>query len=262
MGKVLFLKSSSLENVALNNKINERIGSFFMAIHEEEVRKAVEAGDISLIIIYLKNVSDKERSEISKILTGILTVPYVLAGEREDLHKYFVANLQAHILRYIKTPILLSAFIEEIKCILEKLGQSLPNNEELVKIAKKEIVEKEAPKHLLVVDDDLVALRTMSNVLNPLFKVSVAKSGAAAISFLAKEHPDLILLDYQMPVCDGLQTLEMIRAEEDYKNIPVFFLTGVDDADLVKKAMALKPEGYILKSAGSELLISKIEAFF
>ncbi|MBQ1593009.1 MAG: response regulator, partial [Treponema sp.] len=104
--------------------------------------------------------------------------------------------------------------------------------------------------------------RTMSNVLNPLFKVSVAKSGAAAISFLAKEHPDLILLDYQMPVCDGLQTLEMIRAEEEYKNIPVFFLTGVDDADLVKKAMALKPEGYILKSAGPELLISKIEAFF
>ena len=64
MGKVLFLKSSSLENVALNNKINERIGSFFMAIHEEEVRKAVEAGDISLIIIYLKNVSDKERHRL------------------------------------------------------------------------------------------------------------------------------------------------------------------------------------------------------
>jgi len=262
MGKVLFLKSSADENLALNKKIGERIGSFFMAIHEGEVRKAVESGDISLIVIYLKDTSDSERAEISKILTSILNVPYILAGVREDLHKYFVANLQAHVLRYIKTPILLSSFIEEIKNVLVELGEDVPDETKLPKIAKKEIVEKEEPKHILVVDDDVIALRTMSKVLKDLFKVSVAKSGAAAISFLAKEHPDLILLDYQMPVCDGLQTLEMIRAEDVYKDIPVFFLTGVDDADLVKKAMALKPEGYILKSAGPELLISKIEAFF
>ena len=65
-------------------------------------------------------------------------------------------------------------------------------------------MEKEEPRHILVVDDSVVVLRTISTVLKDLFKVSVAKSGAAAISFLANEHPDLILLDYQMPVCDGI----------------------------------------------------------
>ena len=102
-------------------------------------------------------------------------------------------------------------------------------------------------KHILLVDDDVVALRTITNYIKDYFRVSVAKSGTAAISFLAKEIPDLILLDYEMPVCNGVQTLQMIRAEEAYKDIPVFFLTGVSDAQMVKAAVDLKPEGYILK---------------
>lgn len=262
MGKVLFLKSRTLDNDVLKKTISERIDSIFMGIQENAVLKAIETEDISLIVIYLKDVTENEKVEISKILLNVVAVPYVLAGLREDLHKYFVANVQAKILRFIKTPILLSAFVKEIQSVLEKVDGTPLSEKAAAELAKKEIVEKEEPRHILVVDDSVVVLRTISSVLNGLFKVSVAKSGAAAISFLAKEHPDLILLDYQMPVCDGLQTLEMIRAEEDYKDVPVFFLTGVDDADLVKRAMALKPEGYILKSAGTDLLISKIEAFF
>ena len=55
-------------------------------------------------------------------------------------------------------------------------------------------------------------------------------------------------LDYEMPVCDGRQTLEMIRSEEEIADIPVVFLTSRGDAESVKNVMALKPKGYLLKS--------------
>ena len=117
-------------------------------------------------------------------------------------------------------------------------------------------------KHILLVDDDVVTLRTIMNYLKDDYRLSVAKSGTAAISLLGKEIPDLILLDYEMPVCDGVQTLKLIRSEKRFKDIPVFFLTGVDDTEKVKLAVELKPEGYILKSTPQNQIIEKIKNFF
>ena len=55
------------------------------------------------------------------------------------------------------------------------------------------------------------------------------------------------MLDYEMPVVDGKQTLEMIRAENDIANIPVVFLTGVSDREHIEAVISLKPAGYMLK---------------
>ena len=83
-----------------------------------------------------------------------------------------------------------------------------------------------------------------------------------AITYIAKNIPDLILLDYEMPVTNGPQVLEMIRSENTTADIPVIFLTGKDDKESVTKVLALKPQGYILKSAGRQKLVGQIEEFF
>ena len=67
---------------------------------------------------------------------------------------------------------------------------------------------------------------------------------------------------YEMPVCNGLQTLEMIRSEADYADIPVVFLTGVSDTEKVKEAIKLKPQGYILKNTDRIEFMNKINAIF
>ena len=59
---------------------------------------------------------------------------------------------------------------------------------------------------------------------------------------------DLILLDYEMPVVDGPQVLQMLRQEEETAHIPVLFLTGNGSREAVSRVMELKPDGYILKS--------------
>ena len=59
---------------------------------------------------------------------------------------------------------------------------------------------------------------------------------------------DLILLDYEMPVVDGPQVLQMLRQEPATEKIPVIFLTGIGTKEAVSRVMALKPDGYILKT--------------
>ena len=64
-----------------------------------------------------------------------------------------------------------------------------------------------------------------------------------------------ILLDYEMPVVDGPQVLQMLRQEPATQKIPVVFLTGVGTREGVERVMALKPDGYILKSTTKDKLL-------
>ncbi|MCI8490727.1 MAG: response regulator [Lachnospiraceae bacterium] len=114
---------------------------------------------------------------------------------------------------------------------------------------------------ILLVDDSDVILNAMGQLLGGIYQVSMVKSGLAAIRSISLNRPDLILLDYEMPVCDGRQVLEMIRSEEDFKDIPVIFLTGRIDRESIKKVMALKPAGYFSKKMQPEEIKKEIENF-
>lgn len=127
---------------------------------------------------------------------------------------------------------------------------------------EKEAVEKKDPngrKRILVVDDNGTALRTVKAMLEDRYEVAVAISGAQAMTSIGKKRPDLILLDYEMPVCDGRMTLEMIRADEELGSIPVIFLTAINDRENIEAVLKLKPAGYMLKPPVREKLIAQIE---
>ena len=110
-----------------------------------------------------------------------------------------------------------------------------------------------------MVDDNGTALRTMKVMLEERYEVSVAVSGAQAMTSIGRQRPDLILLDYEMPVCDGRMTLEMIRADEDMRDIPVIFLTAVNDRDNIEAVLKLRPAGYFLKPPVKDRLIAEID---
>lgn len=117
-------------------------------------------------------------------------------------------------------------------------------------------------KRILVVDDDSIILRSMNNWLSKKYEVFMANSGMNAISLLGKNHVDLILLDYEMPIVSGLQVFEMLKAEGSTANIPVIFLTAKDDKETVMKVLASKPEKYLLKTLPPEDLLKSIDDFF
>lgn len=117
-------------------------------------------------------------------------------------------------------------------------------------------------KKILVVDDSKVVLQSMKELLGKDYDITPAESGVAAIRCITLNQPDLILLDYEMPVCDGKQVLEMIRAEKSWADIPVIFLTGRGDAESVKNVMSLKPAGYMLKTMKPDEIKKVIDGFF
>ncbi len=139
------------------------------------------------------------------------------------------------------------------------------DNEKFIKTIK-EYYEKadagELKKSILIVDDDPQYLSLVRQWLKDSYKVTMANSGLQAIKFLGKNKVDLILLDHEMPVTSGPQVLEMLRSDEETKSIPVMFLTGKSDKESVMAVVALRPEGYFLKSIQKDELLEKLQEFF
>lgn len=117
-------------------------------------------------------------------------------------------------------------------------------------------------KQIMIVDDSDFMRSNLIRLLGDDYDMLECNSSIAAIKQIAINRPDLILLDYEMPVCDGRQALEMIRSDEDIADIPVVFLTGRGDADSVRKVMALKPRGYLLKTMPEEDIKKYIDGLF
>lgn len=117
-------------------------------------------------------------------------------------------------------------------------------------------------KHILVVDDDPSYAKMVREWLKDTYQVSIVTAGIQAITLLAKNTVDLILLDYAMPVVDGPQVLQMLRQEKSTRGIPVVFLTGVGTKEEVERVLQLKPNGYVLKSTTREKLRSYLQSMF
>ena len=114
---------------------------------------------------------------------------------------------------------------------------------------------------ILIVDDDDMNLKMAEFILKKDMKdieVLLADSGMKAIDALQREKVDLVLLDFQMPVMNGLKTLEIIRKREDMKDIKVIFLTAASDRDTVMKAGMMGVADYIKKPFMPKDLIDRV----
>ena len=105
-------------------------------------------------------------------------------------------------------------------------------------------------------------LRNVKGWLEDRYQVILANSGTMAIKYLATNRPDLVLLDYEMPVIDGRQVFEMIRSESEFSDIPVIFLTSKNDKESIMSVVALKPAGYLLKSMEPAKIVQEVDDFF
>ena len=132
----------------------------------------------------------------------------------------------------------------DVDALLESIGQP---------------VAKSGRKCVLLVDDSKIQLRSLSSALAGRYDVQVANSGMKALTLIGKRVPDIIFLDYEMPMCDGKMTLQMIREVDEAKDIPVVFLTGMRDKEHIKEVLELKPAGYLLKPPNLDTIFQTIE---
>lgn len=112
---------------------------------------------------------------------------------------------------------------------------------------------------ILVVDDDAMNLKMASFVLEQAkYIVLTAPSGMECLTILKKRTVDLILLDVEMPVMNGMDTLERIRADKELAKIPVMFLTADASQETVIKAGKLDVAGYVKKPYMPKDLLERV----
>ena len=121
--------------------------------------------------------------------------------------------------------------------------------------------ENTKPK-ILLVDDSMTIREGIRRLLIGDYEVSAVQSGVSAIRAITLDKPDLVLLDYDMPVCDGRHVLEMLRSEKEFADVSVIFLTSRDDPESVKKVLSLKPEGYMMKYLKPTEIRKRVDNFF
>lgn len=102
-------------------------------------------------------------------------------------------------------------------------------------------------KKILVVDDEEMGLRMAELVLQKEYQVEKATSGAECLEKLEQDRFDLVLLDVEMPVMSGFETLEQIRNMSTLKEQKVVFLSADDDVKSKEKARVLGALGFVRK---------------
>ena len=205
-----------------------------------------------LILISLIGAYDIDTSIFFMLSDQYTQIPVLTIGTKEEsstFFKYYEDGQFENLIRPVENTVIMDA-------VCRKLGLDKKEVEREAEEGRKENNDK---KRILVVDDNGTTLRTMKVMLEEYYDVAVAISGAQAMTSIGKKRPDLILLDYEMPVCDGKMTLEMLRADDDMKSIPVIFLTAINDRANIEAVLKLKPAGYFLKPAVKDKLLAEID---
>lgn len=114
-------------------------------------------------------------------------------------------------------------------------------------------------KRILVVDDNEMNLKMAEFILKLQgYEVDKVESGMDCLNFLKEEKVDLVLLDVEMPIMNGIKTLEVMKEDKELADIPVIFLTASADSDIVLEAGKLGAVDYVTKPFMPQELVKRV----
>ncbi len=224
---------------------------YFVTVIDSEVEKVKGyLDDAELFIIYLQtDLVDAMKLDLLQTITNIL-----------DERKMKVILIGEHTIK--------DKFVDSVPALSNSVWVDRPVDMNVLKSTVDDamsgrILQAVDKKRILIIDDDPSYAKMVREFIKDRYKVDIVTNGMQAITFLIKasekKQVDMILLDYEMPVVDGPQVLQMLRQEPATQSIPVVFLTGVGTKEAVSRVMQLKPEGYILKSTSKDDLVAYLD---
>ncbi|HEU5481019.1 MAG TPA: response regulator [Candidatus Tumulicola sp.] len=114
-------------------------------------------------------------------------------------------------------------------------------------------------KQILVIDDNVANLRLFEILLRSDYVVETAADAPEALAVLRRFHPDLILMDVQLPGMDGISLTRHLRTTKEYKAIPIVALTAYAMLDDRKRALEAGCDGFISKPVDTRTFIDTVE---
>ncbi|MCR5732975.1 MAG: response regulator [Lachnospiraceae bacterium] len=245
-GKVLIVSvtDSFLAKSLINKLSTVNINADFAHADIKDIERVAEG--TALIILFMS----EDLSEIPETLVYLKDLiqdreyGLILIGEESEYYIVKQTIPENSVTEWFKRPIDIDKLTKQVCTYLD------------------ENTGEKRKKTVLIVDDDITYMRTVYEWLKGKYHVGMASNGVQAISYLAKNKADLILLDYEMPIANGPQVLSMLKNDSDTGQIPVMFLTGHGDRESVLSVVGLSPVDYLLKTIDKDTLLQKLDDFF
>lgn len=115
----------------------------------------------------------------------------------------------------------------------------------------------------LLVDDSSLVRKIARKIFTGLgFEIDEAENGQIALEKCQSRMPDVVLLDWNMPVMDGLEFLKSLRHTEGGRGPAVIFCTTETDVDHIQRALANGANEYLMKPFDQESLIAKLDLVY
>jgi len=199
--------------------------------------------DVILLDVEMPIMDGFRTLELLRNMSECINVPIILVTGRND--RYTVLNsLCKGVDGYLVKPV-------NKETVLSKINE----------VIRHKNIERNK-KTVLAIDDDMAYLKLIRRYLSDTYNVVMINSAKLAMEYLFKNIPDIILLDYQMPLYSGSTVMNMLQKHPDTQNIPVIILTGCSDVEAVKECILLNPAAYLVKPVTKEILNETIEKVF
>ena len=200
------------------------------------------------IIVYYPGLSDNSHIGINMNLLGEICQDdskiLCLTGETTDIQAAMLTNGAYRVTKSYPRPVDIEMFVKDMEYFAELEA------------------DYHRRKTIFVVDDDSSYLPIIDHWLSDFYNVSCFTSAEDALDGLNTVTPDLMLLDYEMPEINGCELMKSIRTNFPEEKIPIIFLTGKNDKELVFRVLEYKPDGYLLKSSQKDTILDVIHRFF
>ena len=245
-GKVIVISAteSFLAKSLISKFTANEINTSFVHARIKDIEDVVD--ETELMILYMSDNMDELTDTLVYIkdIVSDRDIGLILIGELDQYNTVKKIIPEQNIMECYMRPLDIDLLVKNVNSYLEK------NTGENRK------------KTVMIVDDDLTYMWTVREWIGSTYHVKMANNGVQAISQLAKNKVDLVLLDYEMPIANGPQVAAMLKNDSDTDNIPVMFLTSHGDVESVLSVVGLEPADYLLKTIDREGLLNKLDSFF
>ncbi|MCL2185149.1 MAG: response regulator [Treponema sp.] len=246
--KIIYVDDVNYSLITVKNRLSDHYEIF----PAESVVKMYEfleffVPDLILLDVNMPDIDGYEAIKSLKADERYTDIPVIFLTGNSD-RESVVKGLSLGAVDYVVKPFSEAKLIESIDTHLSPKKSKDMQNEE----------DDDNKPSVLIVDDVSSMLRAMQYALHDRYKVYILSKSEDAIDFLRTKKPDLILLDYLMPVINGFDLIPIIRNLPDHKDTPIIIITTEGTIDHVNEAMSLGASDFIVKPFKPKELNDKV----
>lgn len=246
--KIIYVDDVNYSLVSVKSRLGEKYDIFpaESAIKMFELLEFFKP-DLILLDVNMPDIDGYETIKSLKTNERFSEIPVIFVTGNSD-RESVVKGLSLGAADYVVKPYTASKLMESIEANLDSEKNKNNNLEEA----------DDNKASVLIVDDVSSMLRAMQYALNDRFNVYILSKSEDAIDFLKTKKPDLILLDYVMPVINGFDLIPIIRDLPGHKETPIIIITTEGTQDHVNQAMSIGASDFIVKPFKPKELNDKV----